>query len=120
MDAPVVALYQHGESPCRGRVSQGPAAGVDGQSGEEFAYGAKKYLAELEKALMAGAYRPLAVRRETFKGRGNRIVFNPSLDMRPVKVKKTVEAWHRKLSTVLLSAHEVHPAHMPDFLPITT
>jgi RNA-directed DNA polymerase len=47
------------------------AAGVDRQSVAQFAAGAELYLGELEQALKAGTYKPLAVRRvEIPKGAG--------------------------------------------------
>jgi len=47
------------------------AAGVDQQSVEQFETGAQLYLLELEEALKAGIYKPLAVRRvEIPKGSG--------------------------------------------------
>jgi RNA-directed DNA polymerase len=47
------------------------AAGVDGQSVEQFAAREQTYLQELEEALRAGSYKPLAVRRvEISQGAG--------------------------------------------------
>jgi RNA-directed DNA polymerase len=46
----------------RVRANQG-AAGVDGQSVERFATGAETYLAELNRDLREGTYRPQPVRR---------------------------------------------------------
>ena len=49
------------------------AAGVDQQSVEQFEAAAERYLVELEEALKAGTYKPLAVRRvEIPKGAGKR------------------------------------------------
>ena len=59
------------EAAWRKVAANAGAAGVDGQSVEQFAARAETYLEELGEALKTGSYKPLAVRRvEIPKGQG--------------------------------------------------